>query len=239
MLHRVFVSVCSDTGGICGFRGIVAADIFGQTEAGKFDRLPVAGNDVRLVAVLFYVLHQPGKVVIEMLFGIRGKRIHGHVAVDGGAVADFVSDEGADTGKGGVERLCDRKRLFHGAAKKSLLRDLQRIQTVILRCGNAVGASRQNFTQRTHRSRYVFDAVDDSAVRIAENDIAPLAHQLHDQGFLTQVAHLVQVLDLEVDDALHVRLADLHDPSVCDMLAQKHAEIRRGERTRFVGAGQI
>ena len=141
-----------------------------------------------------------------------------------------VSDEGADTGKGGVERLCDRKRLFHGAAK-SLLRDLQRIQTVILRCGNAVGASRQNFTQRTHRSRYVFDAVDDSAVRIAENDIAPLAHQLHDQGFLTQVAHLVQVLDLEVDDALHVRLADLHDPSVCDMLAQKHAEIRRGERT--------
>lgn len=154
-------------------------------------------------------------------------------------MADFVSDEGADTGKGGVERLCDRKRLFHGAAKKSLLRDLQRIQTVILRCGNAVGASRQNFTQRTHRSRYVFDAVDDSAVRIAENDIAPLAHQLHDQGFLTQVAHLVQVLDLEVDDALHVRLDDLHDPSVCDMLAQKHAEIRRGERTRFVGAGQI
>ena len=63
--------------------------------------------------------------------------------------------------------------------------------------------------------------------------------RLHDQGFLTQVAHLVQVLDLEVDDALHVWLADLHDPSVCDMLAQKHAEIRRGERTRFVGAGQI
>ena len=47
------------------------------------------------------------------------------------------------------------------------------------------------------------------------------------------------MLDLEVDDALHVRLADLHDPSVCDMLAQKHAEIRCGEWARFVGDGQI
>ena len=48
----------------------------------------------------------------------------------------------------------------------------------------------------------MLDAVDDGAVLSAENDVAVLAHDFHNQFLAAQVPHLVQVLQIELDDAL-------------------------------------
>ena len=47
------------------------------------------------------------------------------------------------------------------------------------------------------------------------------------------------MFDLKIDDTLHIRLPDLCNASVCDMLAQQHTEIRRSHRTWLVVPGQI
>ena len=66
-----------------------------------------------------------------------------------------------------------------------------------------------------------------------------LPHKLHDQGLLAEITELVQMFDIKPDDTLHVRLGDLNNSSVCDMLAQHHAEIWRGHRARLVLVSQV
>ena len=45
--------------------------------------------------------------------------------------------------------------------------------------------------------------VDDGAVLLAENDVAVLSHDLHDQLFpAKEIPHLIQVFQLKFDDAL-------------------------------------
>ena len=94
MLHRVFLPFAAAPVEFVASTASSLPTYSVRRKQGNSTGSLFAGNDVRLVAVLFYVLHQPGKVVIEMLLASGVKRIHGHVAVDGGAVADFVSDEG-------------------------------------------------------------------------------------------------------------------------------------------------
>ena len=81
--------------------------------------------------------------------------------------------------------LSDRKRIFFGNG-----------------LGDEVGSSRKYLADRADLGGHMLDAVDDGAVLSAENDVAVLAHDFHNQFLAAQVPHLVQVLQIELDDAL-------------------------------------
>ena len=66
-----------------------------------------------------------------------------------------------------------------------------------------------------------------------------LAHDLHNQVLPAQIAQFVEMLDGKVDDPLEAGLVNIHDPSVCNVLAQKHAEIGGGHGTCLIGLRQI
>ena len=85
----------------------------------------------------------------------------------------------------------------------------------------------------------MLDAVDDDSIGITENNITVLAHQLNNQCFGAQIAHLIEMLNLKVDDTLHMRLVNTCNTSVCDMLAQHHTEIRCGHGAWLVCPGQV
>ena len=87
--------------------------------------------------------------------------------------------------------------------------------------------------------RNVLDTVEDHAVFVAEDDVAVLAHQFYDQEFLTGIAHLIAVFQFKFHNTFHAGLADTADAGTADMLAEKHTEVRRGERAWFVFASKI
>ena len=87
--------------------------------------------------------------------------------------------------------------------------------------------------------RNVLDTVEDHAVFVAEDDVAVLAHQFYDQELLTGIAHLIAVFQLKFYNTFHAGLADTADAGTADMLAEKHTEVRRGERAWFVFASKI
>ena len=108
---------------------------------------------------------------------------------------------------------------------------LQKLQPEVIRsrmvkiCGYGESKVEEMAVSYTHLPdgaqlrRHVADAVDDPVFPVHENDIAVLAHHLHDEPFAAQIAHLVQVLDLQVDDALQTRLGDRKDAPAADVLS--------------------
>ena len=52
----------------------------------------------------------------------------------------------------------------------------------------------------------MLDAVNDRAVGAAENNVTVFSHQFHDQCFLAQITHFIEVLDIKTNDTFHVRL---------------------------------
>ena len=85
----------------------------------------------------------------------------------------------------------------------------------------------------------MFDTVNNFSVTVTENDIAVFSHQLYDQGFLAEIAHFIQMFNIKVNDTLHMRLVNLYDPAIGNMLAQYHAEVWRSHRAWFILTGQI
>ena len=85
----------------------------------------------------------------------------------------------------------------------------------------------------------MFDAVDDAAVVIAEDNVAVFSHQLHHKRLLTKISHLIQMLDVKADDALHLWLMDAHDAPAADVLAQQHAKARSLHGARLVFVSEI
>ena len=83
------------------------------------------------------------------------------------------------------------------------------------------------------------DTVYERVAVIQEDDIAVLAHDLHDQDMGTQIAHLVAVFDRDAQDALQTGLPDRKDASVLKMFAQQHAEGRRLQGSLPGGPCQI
>ena len=65
----------------------------------------------------------------------------------------------------------------------------------------------------------MLDAVNDRAVGAAENNVTVFSHQFHDQCFLAQITHFIEVLDIKTNDTFHVRLVNFYDPPVCNVLA--------------------
>ena len=99
--------------------------------------------------------------------------------------------------------------------------------------------SGQYFPHGTHLRGHMLDAVDDSALIIAEDDVAVLAHNLDHQLLLAQIAQFIQMLDIKDDDTLQLGLGDAGDPSISDMLAKKHAEVGGCHGTRLILVCQI
>jgi len=85
----------------------------------------------------------------------------------------------------------------------------------------------------------MFNAVYDHILIIAEDDVAVFAHDLNDKGLAAEVAKLIQVFNLEINDTFQSWLCDRDNPSVAQMLAQKHAEVRSRHWARLVLAGEI
>ncbi len=85
----------------------------------------------------------------------------------------------------------------------------------------------------------MFDTVDNLFFVIAENNIAVLAHNLNNKMFYAQVAKLVKMLDLDIEDALKTGLGDWKDSRAVKMFAKQHAEIRRGHRVRLCCLWQV
>ena len=79
----------------------------------------------------------------------------------------------------------------------------------------------------------------DRVAVIQEDDIAVLAHDLHDQDMGTQIAHFVAVFHRDAQDALQTGLFDRKDASVLKMFAQQHAEGRRLQGSLPGGPCQI
>ena len=85
----------------------------------------------------------------------------------------------------------------------------------------------------------MLDAVDDRAVLVTEYNVGMFSHKLNNQCLMAQVPHLVEMLDLHVDDTLHMRLENTGDPAVGNVLTKHHAEGRCGHGAGFVLLGQI
>ena len=94
--------------------------------------------------------------------------------------------------------------------------------------GNEIFSSGKNLTDRAHMGRDVFDAVQDHSLFVTEDDVAVLAHQLHDQTLSAGIPQLIKMLQLKFHHTLHSRLLYIKDAGASDVLSEKHAEIRCG-----------
>ena len=63
-------------------------------------------------------------------------------------------------------------------------------------------------------------------VLIDEDDVAVLAHQLHDQTLSAGIPQLIKMLQLKFHHTLHSRLLHIKDTGASDVLSEKHAEVR-------------
>ena len=66
-----------------------------------------------------------------------------------------------------------------------------------------------------------------------------LAHQLHHQRFPAEVPQLIEVLQLKIDDSLHVRLVYGKDAGIGNVLAEQHAEIGGSQGAWLVPVRQV
>ena len=115
------------------------------------------------------------------------------VGVDGSQMADFLRHNGADPCKMVIQGLLDcHGRALYGLAE-GFLRYAQRI--LLGHClRDEIHSSGKDFADGTHICGYVLDAVNNCAVLFAENDIAVLSHDLHDEPFSAEIAHFIQML---------------------------------------------
>ncbi len=109
----------------------------------------------------------------------------------------------------------------------------------MLGLGDEIFPSRQHLAHGADLGGDVLDAVDDFAIFITEDDIAVLAHDFHNQLLVAEVAEVVEVLNLKMDDALHMGLENACDFPVGNVLAQQHAEIRGSHGAGLVLVCQV
>ena len=116
-------------------------------------------------------------------------------------VAQFLRQYRRDTGEASVDRLEDRLGLGGKRFTERIFIAGQGIQ-LVLGVGDEVRLAGQNLSYTADRSGYVLDAVDDSIVIVTEDQVTVLSHQLHDQRLVTQIPHLVEMLDIDMHDTL-------------------------------------
>ena len=167
-----------------------AAFVTGQGQGSVFCRAFFIKDNGRSKTPFLYILHHQGKSVVKVQkFCFRQFR-GAVIRINACQVAYFLSHNGTDAcemvvqgflnGHGGGTHclaegfLCDRKRIFLGNG-----------------LGDEIGSPRQHLADRADLSGHMLDAVNDGAVLLAENDVAVLSHDFHNQFFAAQVPHLV------------------------------------------------
>ena len=101
---------------------------------------------------------------------------------------------------------------------KFRFRDRKRI-LLLPGVGDKIISPREDLPDGAYLSRDMLDAVKDHVILIAENDIAVFSHELDHDELSSEVAHLIEMLDLDPDDPLQSWLGHGDDPAVCDMLS--------------------
>ena len=210
----------------------------GQGNGGIFRRNAAFGSDARGKAPRPDVLHHGRKCRPERLPVLRPAGGGGQLRSSARPMADFVGNGGRKPGESRIERLIT----VHGAGKNPVQKRFpgngERIQ-LVLGVWNEPGLAGQHLTDGADQTGNMLDAVDDPVVFIAENDVAVLSHDLHDELFAAKIPQLIHMLHGKADDPFQPGLGNLHDPAVLQMLAQEHAEIRSRSGTGLVFPGQI
>ena len=116
-------------------------------------------------------------------------------------MAQLLRQYRRDTGEASVDRLEDRLGLGGKRFTERILIAGKGIQLVLC-MGDEVRLAGQDLSYTADRSGYVLDAVDDHIIVVTEDQVTVLAHQLHDQRLVTQIPHLVEMLDIDMHDTL-------------------------------------
>ena len=95
---------------------------------------------------------------------------------------------------------------------------------LILGRGQLVRKPRQHQPLGGHLRVHPLEGVDDFAVLPGEDDVAVPAHHLHGQGEGDVVAQLVDGVEVKVEQALQLRLADGNQFCPQQLFAQQHAQ---------------
>ena len=85
---------------------------------------------------------------------------------------------------------------------------------LVLCLRDKIGLAGENLADGADSGRDTLDAVDDCIVIVAENNVAVLAHDFDHESLMAEVAHLVHMLDLDMDDTLQTRLGNIRDAPI-------------------------
>ena len=153
-------------------------------------------------------------------------------------MAQLLGKNGRDARKAAVESFKDRL----GSGGQRLLKGLgirgQGVQ-LLLGLGYKILLARKHFPDGADGGRNSFDAVNNHIIFVKEYDVAVLSHDLYYQGLGAQIAHLIQMLHLNVHDPFQSGLRDFRNAPVLKMLAQKHAEAGGGHGAGLCALCQI
>ena len=85
----------------------------------------------------------------------------------------------------------------------------------------------------------MLDTVDDHIFIVNKNNITVLSHNFNHQVFPAQIAHLIQMLNLDLDDSLQPWLGDSYDTPILNMFSEQHTEAGSCHRTLLIVFRQI
>ena len=153
-------------------------------------------------------------------------------------VAELLGQNGGDAGEAAVEGLeqglglCGQGFPEGGAVRAQCIQ-------LVLGFSHEIRLAGQNLPEGADRRGDPLDAVDDDAVLAAEDNVAVFSHDLDHQRLASQVAHLVQMLDADVHDALQAGLGNVRDTPVLQVFSQQHTEAGGGHGAGLVVFRQI
>ena len=170
----------------------------------------------------------------DMQIAFAGMRVR----VSAGAIGDFA--------RGLARQAADAigEQLLHAAASPRHRR-IERVRAhgiegdfAVLRRA-FVAQSRQHLAHGGNRFAHAARAVDDSALRIHEDQVGMLAHEFADERLVRAVAQIAQMLDFNFQYAVAVDLANIGNSPADQMLAHQHAQVKRLQRAGFLLHGDV
>ncbi len=170
-----------------------------------------------------------------MNFFFFPKTCNRRIRINARTAADLIGDAGADPGISRINGFCRCLRPIQHQRAKLCLIGQKRVLFPL--CRNKIRPSRQHFPDRADLCGYMLDAVNNHPFFIRKNQVAVLAHNLDGQRLFSHIPKVIEMFDLKMDDPFHIRLPDLYNPPVCDMLSQQHTKIRRGHRAGLICIG--
>ncbi len=217
----------------------VAARILGQAakQDGKEDFLAPDGVDVGTAYALKFISKGDDSIAPGVFLCSRQVR-YGGVFVDVCAEGQFVEDDGAHAVEAFEHPLVQGVAAFHvehfpefGRRKGKRVHALE-IGREFVRFFGGNGAD------GVFSFSGLDEGFDDDAV-FRKDDVAVFAHEFDVDFAGHQAAGDVQDIDVDVDEAVQVELADRGDAAVFIVFAQEHAQSCRGVRRRRHGLGYI